>query len=557
MKIKDISPKHCVLAKKHNLAQILQVKCEIYSTRGFMKTFLKAVAAIVLAVSVVCGSVVPEFHTYFVKYSPTGEQFVATKYLGGWAGEEIVIEKSVYIHQVIGAIRWNANGEDCVIIFQENSISTAPLNIGDQGIFFTNRYGGDADWQKIDQPIPWGKITILGGITSEVICHNPYSNRGAIMFADGVSAEIRGAYVANTAVHCPAKTASSNTIVKIGAGTLTITEGNTIYSVYGHAIASDGAGRIVIKSGEHWSPRIIAYRNNPAIYISSNIMGRICQGNANDTALVILDGGIGFPSTLLSGRRSRGIDIDRDILSDGMLIGFTAILNESAAKVAIIGGKIAGVVEIRNKDSELILKGGEIYAMSGAEVGDTIVSGVAIISAGTVSLGSTPLIEGSIRAEKGKLRILDGFFPDRQVYTLNNSYEADDIVVVGGAEFLENFRVVVGIFTPKVIELTASNDNLITKRSGHTAISNRTNRNTANFAFAGISNGQINLQLQAGNYTAELYNLQGRMINRTNIAATNGLNATGLRTDNLAKGVFFLNVKQAGNSVLRQKISVR
>jgi hypothetical protein len=88
-------------------------------------------------------------------------------------------------------------------------------------------------------------------------------------------------------------------------------------------------------------------------------------------------------------------------------------------------------------------------------------------------------------------------------------------------------------------------------------VSNR--RNTASLAsFAGIRNGQIHLNLQAGNYTAELYNLQGRMVGRANITAINGVNATGLQTDNLARGVFILNVRQAdGISVLRQRISVR
>ena len=84
-----------------------------------------------------------------------------------------------------------------------------------------------------------------------------------------------------------------------------------------------------------------------------------------------------------------------------------------------------------------------------------------------------------------------------------------------------------------------------------------TKRNATSFAFAGIKNGQINLRLQAGNYTAELYNLQGRLVGRADINATTGINATGLRTDNLGRGVFILNVKRAGNSVLRQKISVR
>ena len=91
-----------------------------------------------------------------------------------------------------------------------------------------------------------------------------------------------------------------------------------------------------------------------------------------------------------------------------------------------------------------------------------------------------------------------------------------------------------------------------------TAIRNITeNPHTISAAFAGIRNGQINLRLTAGNYTVELFNPQGRMVGNVNISATSGVNATGLRTDNLARGVYILNVKQAGISVLQRKISVR
>jgi hypothetical protein len=83
------------------------------------------------------------------------------------------------------------------------------------------------------------------------------------------------------------------------------------------------------------------------------------------------------------------------------------------------------------------------------------------------------------------------------------------------------------------------------------------NKKNASFAFAGIQSGQINLQLKAGNYTAELFNLQGRLIGRIEINAINGINATGLRTDKLSKGMFILNVKQAETSVLRHKIFVK
>ncbi|MCL1948067.1 MAG: leucine-rich repeat protein [Chitinivibrionia bacterium] len=79
----------------------------------------------------------------------------------------------------------------------------------------------------------------------------------------------------------------------------------------------------------------------------------------------------------------------------------------------------------------------------------------------------------------------------------------------------------------------------------------------ASISFAGITTGQINLNLKAEAYTAQLYNLQGRLVKSVDINAINGINATGLRTDNLSKGIFILNVKQAGVSVLKHKIAVK
>ncbi|MCL1945532.1 MAG: T9SS type A sorting domain-containing protein [Chitinivibrionia bacterium] len=91
----------------------------------------------------------------------------------------------------------------------------------------------------------------------------------------------------------------------------------------------------------------------------------------------------------------------------------------------------------------------------------------------------------------------------------------------------------------------------------NTSISKTANKVNA-FAFTGIQNGQINLRLTAGNYTANLYNMQGRLVSTANINAVNGVNATGLRTDNLAKGIFVLNVKDAkGAAVLQHKLMLK
>jgi hypothetical protein len=85
----------------------------------------------------------------------------------------------------------------------------------------------------------------------------------------------------------------------------------------------------------------------------------------------------------------------------------------------------------------------------------------------------------------------------------------------------------------------------------------KTNAKQNAISFVGIRNGQIALNLQSGNYVAELYNVQGRLISKVDFNAVNGVNATGLRTDNLAKGMLILNVKQAGKTMLNQKIMVK
>jgi len=82
-------------------------------------------------------------------------------------------------------------------------------------------------------------------------------------------------------------------------------------------------------------------------------------------------------------------------------------------------------------------------------------------------------------------------------------------------------------------------------------------KKTSAVSFAGIKNGEINLNLNSGDYTAELYNLHGRLISSVNIRASNGVNATGLKTSRLSKGMFMLNVKRSsGAAVLKQKVKI-
>ena len=77
--------------------------------------------------------------------------------------------------------------------------------------------------------------------------------------------------------------------------------------------------------------------------------------------------------------------------------------------------------------------------------------------------------------------------------------------------------------------------------------------------FAGIRSGQVAVNLaSAGNYTVELFNVQGRMIARTNISALAGVNMTGLRVDHLARNMLILQVRDArGASVLQHRFMLR
>jgi len=99
------------------------------------------------------------------------------------------------------------------------------------------------------------------------------------------------------------------------------------------------------------------------------------------------------------------------------------------------------------------------------------------------------------------------------------------------------------------------------KKSGTTGINgdalSRAASSPKSAAFSGIVNGQINLRLNAGRCTAELHDLKGRLINKINIDAADGVNPTGLRTEGLSKGVYFISVKQNGAAILGHRMVIK
>jgi len=80
---------------------------------------------------------------------------------------------------------------------------------------------------------------------------------------------------------------------------------------------------------------------------------------------------------------------------------------------------------------------------------------------------------------------------------------------------------------------------------------------TSGVQFAGIRDGQVALNLPAGTFTAELFSVSGRKVASTTVTGSNAIVRTGLNTQDLGAGMFFLNVKTNGASVMQHKLMIK
>jgi len=69
-------------------------------------------------------------------------------------------------------------------------------------------------------------------------------------------------------------------------------------------------------------------------------------------------------------------------------------------------------------------------------------------------------------------------------------------------------------------------------------------------AFAGIRNNEISLRLPEGAYSVELFSAIGRKVGVSTVNAAAGIVRTGIATENLGAGVYYLNVKSKGVQVM-------
>lgn len=81
--------------------------------------------------------------------------------------------------------------------------------------------------------------------------------------------------------------------------------------------------------------------------------------------------------------------------------------------------------------------------------------------------------------------------------------------------------------------------------------------NGKSVAFAGIQNGKISLNLPVGKYSADIFSVTGRKIASRNIEGAGRVASTALSTADLGAGMFIINVRQAGATLLNQKFLVK
>ena len=350
----------------------------------------------------------------------------ATTYPVGTAGDTI--------QNIINAIRGDTVGNDCRITFQGSGGNA--LSLGSAGATF------------IDSTETWGKVTIDGMVTSGVW--------GATISTNGVEIEVTDGQITNTHGNGIALANQGTGKVTISGGALydtgngstirnystgqIIIDGGTVSSNQGHAIWSDGGGKITI---------------------AETVSGTTLVDSDGAWAVIRLEGGSSLEMT------------GGSVLGTGSSAG---IYNASSGSITISGGTIentndgsaitttsasTGKITISGTDTLLssAFAAGTI-TLNGGTAGSTILeitggtienvgSGDAIRnnSIGTIKLGGDPTIDGTTMVSAGTLSVItsgaDAFAPVAKTYDLQISNPSDGAVaVVDGTTFISNFSLV-------------------------------------------------------------------------------------------------------------------
>jgi len=375
------------------------------------------------------------------------------------------------IQTVIDAIKTNAAGQACVILFGDGATT---LNIGTA---FANFSGTG-----------WGLITLTGKISSAVE-FNANTNSGTIAIGNAVSVT-SGADITNTtdAVGVP--------ISHNSTGALTIT-GGTLSTPKGNAVYNRSSGSVTITGGT----LSVIGTTYPTLYNNStgavNISGGTVQATTNTAVYNASTGAVNISGGTVTATTGTAVwnDSTSTITISGGTISVTtgyAVVNYSTGKITVSQATGAttkitsanteanqGTIYSRDNGTataaRLEITGGTIENTSTGNAIYNNSTGAVNISGGTISattgcsvymnnssamltLDGSPAITGRIRpSAAGKLTAASGFTPSG-TYALDYAgYAANNIAVAGGASHLASFT----LYNQTTWFLAASGGNIV------------------------------------------------------------------------------------------------
>jgi hypothetical protein len=325
------------------------------------------------------------------------------------------------IQTVIDAIRTNANGSACVIMFGDGA---ATLNIGTASASFSGT--------------GWGLITLTGKITGSITGNN----NGVIVIADAVS-------VTSTAdIENTSTTNGVNAIRNASTGTVTISGGTVSARGGGNGVwnASTGtvniSGGTVQQVGETGGVWVVCNYSTGTVNISGGTVSAtagVAVYNSS-TGKITVSGTAKLTSANTEATES------------------TIYLKDSGTATAVRLEITGGTVENTNTGNAIYNASTGAVNISGSVSADTGYSVYMNNASATLTLDGSPAITGRIRpSAAGKLTAASGFTPGGE-YTLEYaSYAPSAIAVVAGASYLSSFT----LYDQTAWSLAASGNNIV------------------------------------------------------------------------------------------------
>ena len=290
------------------------------------------------------------------------------------------------IQTVIDAIKTNAAGNDCEIQFGNGAVV---LDIGTDYI----------DFDGTGSP-GWGKITLLGKITSE----NATYDQGTISLQNGVSIDIKGE-IENAGAYGRAVYNNSSGVLNIFDGTVSAT---------GCAVYNNSSGTVNISGGE------VSTTGASAVYNASNGEVKISGGtvSANMTPSGVAVGSTGAGGKITVSGTAMVISAGANSFSTIQLYGGTLVSTLEISGGTVLNTLDAGGIAVFS----LNVISGSLITISGGIVSATGTSSYAVYSDG--SDGDVVNILGGTVSATGT-----GSYAVRSIYGTVTIYRNDATII--------------------------------------------------------------------------------------------------------------------------------